>query len=140
MPAATHVFEVTNDIHEVARLSEALGALWAQRELPPEGEMDATLALEEILSNVIRHGFQPGQASEIRVRVSFEPSAYEIEVIDNAAPYNPLLREDPDLNVPIAQRRPGGLGIFLVKKLADELRYDYRDGRNHLVFRKNLPA
>lgn len=140
MPAATHVFEAANDIREVARLSEALAALWAKYELPPEGEMDATLALEEILSNVIRHGFQPGQASEIRVRVSFEPSAYEIEVIDSAAPYNPLLREDPDLNVPIAQRRPGGLGIFLVKKLADELRYDYRDGRNHLVFRKNLPA
>lgn len=103
--------------------------------------MDATLALEEILSNVIRHGCDPGRDYDIQVRISLLASGvYELEISDDAMPFNPLLRPDPNLDLPIEQRTPGGLGIFLVKQLADDLRYEFRDGRNILTFRKNLPA
>jgi len=141
MGADTTNIEVRNDLNEVARTSQILSQLWTARGWPVHLEMDATLALEEILSNVIRHGCQAGQEYKIQVRLTFEsePPAYEIEVSDDAAPYNPLLRDDPDLDVPLEKRRSGGLGIFLVKRLADDLHYDYRDGRNRLVFRKRLP-
>ncbi len=132
----THVVEVENDIKEIGRLSETLAALWVKYEMPPGAEMDATLALEEIVSNVIRHGYSPGEKGDIKVSFTFRPPAYEIEVADGGIPFNPLSREDPDLDSPIAQRQPGGLGIYLVKKLADDLRYDRREGRNHLIFRK----
>ncbi len=137
---SAHTIEVCvrNDLQEVPRASQILIDFWAQHRLPGEFEMDATLALEEILSNVIRHGCEPGRDYDIRVRISIEHEAYELEISDDARPYNPLLRPDPDLDLPIEQRTPGGLGVFLVKKLADDLRYEFRNGRNILTFRKNL--
>ena len=101
--------------------------------------MDASLALEELLSNVIRHGCGPPSECDIRVRISLLNGAYEIEVSDDAAPFNPLLYPPPNLDVPLAERTPGGLGIFLVKQLADDLHYEFRDGRNLVTFRKSLP-
>lgn len=140
MTAATIEVRVRNDIQEVSRTSQILSDFWAQHHLPPETEMDATLALEEILSNVIRHGGQRGRDYDIRLRISLIDSAYELEISDNATPFNPLLTPDPDLDLPLEQRTPGGLGIFLVKQLADDLRYEFRDERNVLTFRKKLPA
>lgn len=147
MAADTIEVSVRNDLQEVSRTSEILARFWAEHGLPPEPEMDASLALEEILSNVIRHGCVPksehdreqGRDYDIRVRISLGNEGYELEVSDNAAPYNPLLRPDPNLDLPLEQRTPGGLGVFLVKQLADDLRYEFRDGRNILTFRKNLP-
>lgn len=140
MEEATVEVSVRNDIREVARASEILSEFWKQHQLPSEAEMDASLALEEILSNVIRHGCKPDQAYDIRVRVSLLTRAYELEISDDGKPYNPLMRPDPNLDLPIEQRKPGGLGIFLVRQLADDLRYEYRNGRNILTFRKSLPA
>jgi serine/threonine-protein kinase RsbW len=140
MTASTIEIAVRNDLAEVSRASELLTDFWAEHGLPPEPEMDATLALEEILSNVIRHGCDPAREYDIRVRISIGRKDYEIEVSDDATPYNPLLRPDPNLDLPIEQRTAGGLGVFLVKQIADELRYQFQDGRNILTFRKNLPA
>ncbi len=140
MPADTIHVSVRNDIHEVARASEILAGFWADHQLPSEPEMDASLALEEILSNVIRHGCEPGRDYDIRVRISLGKGRYELQISDNATPYNPLLRPDPNLDLPLEQRTPGGLGIFLVKQLADDLRYEFENGRNILTFRKNLPC
>ena len=140
MTAATIEVRVRNDIHEVSRTSQILSGFWARHRLPPEAEMDATLALEEILSNIIRHGCEQGRDYDIRVRISLADGAYELEISDNAAPFNPLLQPDPDLDLPLEQRTPGGLGIFLVKQLAGDLRYEFHDGRNILTFRKNLPT
>src|ERR1035438_10208995 len=117
---------VRNDISEIASASEILAGFWAKHHLPPEPEMDASLALEEILSNVIRHGCVPncendrehGRDYDIRVRISLGSKDYELEISDNATPYNPLLRPDPNLDLPLEQRTPGGLGVFLVKQLA----------------------
>ncbi len=138
MTAATIEVSVRNDLREVSRTSEILSAFWAEHHLPAEAEMDATLALEEILSNVIRHGCDKGRDYDIRVRISLENASYELEISDDATPYNPLLRPDPNLDLPLEQRTPGGLGVFLVKQIADELHYEFQNGRNVLIFRKKI--
>lgn len=140
MTAATIEVQVRNDLREVSRTSEILSAFWAERQLPSEAEMDATLALEEILSNVIRHGCDKDRDYDIRVRISLNGGSYQLEISDDATPYNPLLRPDPNLDLPLEKRTPGGLGVFLVKQLADELHYDHQNGRNILTFRKKIPV
>ena len=47
--------------------------------------------------------------------------------------YNPLIKEEPDINLNPEDRPIGGLGIFLVKNYANECHYDYRDGKNILT-------
>jgi serine/threonine-protein kinase RsbW len=137
---STQTIRVANDLTEVSRLNELLSNLWMEKNLPPDLEMPAVLSLEEVLSNSIRHGCKGKQDADIRVEFRFDPDAFEFIVSDNGIPYNPLLREDPDIHLPLEQRTPGGLGIFLVRKLADDVRYEFRDGRNHLLFRKLLTS
>jgi serine/threonine-protein kinase RsbW len=128
----TEVHQVPPDLSEVGRLNELLSEHWAELQLPAEHEMPVALAFEEILSNVIRHG----GAAEISVRFHFEPGEFEFEVVDDGHAFNPLELPPFDLSAPLDQRREGGMGVHIARQLADELRYEHRDGRNRLVFRK----
>lgn len=132
------LFRVRNDLREVARVGDEVRALWMEQGFPEELEMPVTLALEEALSNVIRHGCVPEQEYDIRVHFSGNEQAVKIEVSDNARPFDPLSLPPPALDVPIQQRKIGGLGVFLVRKLMDEVTYEFREGRNRLCFRKQL--
>ena len=132
----TQTIEVADTLSEVTRVQEELGRIWESRELPTGIESIVSLALEEVLSNVLRHGRIEGRSLEIRVMLGIRSDAFEFEVSDSAPPYDPLSRADPDVDLPLEQRRSGGLGVFLVKRLADEVAYTWRDGRNCLRFRK----
>ena len=134
------LYRVHNDLAEVARVGDEVRGLWAEHGLPEDLEMPVTLALEEALSNVIRHGCLPGQEYDIQVRFAASERAVEIELSDNARPFDPLSLPPPNLDLPIEQRKPGGLGVFLVRQLMDEVSYEFRGGRNQLRFRKQLPA
>ncbi len=137
------VLDIKNALSEVERANDALRELWVRCALPEDLEVPVVMCLEEVLSNVIRHGCRPGRDYDIKVRYGVlggAPGGIEVEVSDNAAAFNPLSLPPPDLSVPLEQRKAGGLGVFLVRKMMDEVHYDHRNGRNHLLFRKHWPA
>ena len=92
------------------------------------------LALDEILSNIVRHGL-PGTQVTIDMTFSIDDGRVEVEIVDGAAPFNPLLAPPPDVTSALEDRRPGGLGIALVRSLVDETAYEHRGGRNCFVMR-----
>jgi anti-sigma regulatory factor (Ser/Thr protein kinase) len=135
--------DVKNELPEVERVNDSIRELWARHALPEEFEAPVTICVEEILSNVIRHGRRPGEDCDIRVLVRIfdaGPGGIEVEISDNAEPFDPLSLPTPDLTVPIQDRRSGGLGVLMVRKMMDEVHYEYRDGRNHLRFQKRWQA
>jgi serine/threonine-protein kinase RsbW len=127
---------VKNQLSEVERVNVELRALWSSYAFPEDFEVPVTMCLEEVLSNVIRHGCLPGQDYDIQVCCRILDGGIEIEVSDDARPFDPLSLSSPDLSVPLEQRQAGGLGVFLVRRMMDEVRYEHRNGRNHLRFRK----
>ena len=74
----------------------------------------------------------------MRVEVSDEPITVTLTFIDNGAPYDPLARRDPDVSLSAEDREIGGLGIFLTKKTMDDVRYEYKDGKNILTLEKHI--
>ena len=74
----------------------------------------------------------------IETEVTTDPPAIAITFRDSGEPYDPLAKEDPDITLSAEKRRIGGLGIFLVKKLMDEVAYKYEDGQNVLTIIKLL--
>ena len=74
----------------------------------------------------------------IRMEASESPHTATITFMDSGLPFNPLAKADPDVTLPAEKRRIGGLGIFMTKKLMDDVTYEYADGRNILTLRKNL--
>jgi serine/threonine-protein kinase RsbW len=58
-----------------------------------------------------------------------------IEIVDQAEAFNPLLAPPPDTSSPLDERKPGGLGIALVRQLMDDTRYERRNDRNYFTMR-----
>ncbi len=106
---------------------------------PPKARMHIGMAVEEIFVNIADYAYAPEKGSAtVRVEVSEEPVSVTITFIDNGVPYDPLSRQDPDVAAPADERDVGGLGIFLTKKLMDDVSYEYRNGQNILTLKKNL--
>jgi len=89
-------------------------------------------ALDEVMANVVRHALG-GRAGSIDVTFARDRQALVVEVADDAAPFDPLSLPAPNTTAPLDARRPGGLGLMLVRALADDVRYERRADRNHLT-------
>lgn len=106
---------------------------------PMKIQMQIDVAVEEIFVNISNYAYSPdvGPAT-VRVSITDQPPMVDITFIDNGVPYDPLKREDPDISLSAEQRGIGGLGIFIVKKSMDDVKYEYRDGHNILTLKKGL--
>ena len=96
------------------------------------------LILDEMVSNVIKYGYDDDQKHQIKVEVVVEPSLMTIEVQDDGKAFNPLEAPLPDFDIPLEQRRIGGLGVYIVKAMCDEVVYKRENERNILTMRKKL--
>lgn len=106
---------------------------------PMKTQMQIDVAVEELFVNIAHYAYVPSQGSAtIRVQPDDEKRALAITFIDSGMPYNPLAKPDPDVTLSAEERQIGGLGIFMVKKSMDDMRYEYQDGQNKLTIIKNL--
>lgn len=97
------------------------------------------VAVEEVFVNISSYAYHPETGSaQIQVEMRENPPAVVIRFSDGGRPYNPLEKPDPDLRIPLRERKRGGLGIYMVKKSMDEVDYEYKDGRNVLTIMKRI--
>ena len=102
-------------------------------------QMQIDVAVEEVFVNIASYAYTPGIGSAtVRIESSQDPAAVTITFVDRGIPYNPLLKEDPDVTLSAEERAIGGLGIYMVKKAVDDISYVYRDGQNILSISKTI--
>ena len=115
---------------------EALGEVFEFLETFVDGqEVDEktafciNLVVEELFTNMVRHN--EGGGDRITVSIERRDNRLHLELVDSdVEPFDPETVEVPPVNADIAERRPGGLGIFLVQAMVDDLNYDYEpEGR-----------
>ena len=113
--------------------SAAGGAL--QCGLAGEDLFAVELATEEAVVNVFKYAYPHGEG-KIRLRCMEDGDRFVIEVTDWGVPFDATALPDPDLT--LEERPVGGLGIYLIKKMTDEMRYTRQDGQNilSLIIRK----
>jgi len=106
---------------------------------PMKAQMQIELAIDEIFTNIVSYAYVPG-TGDATVRFDFDEASgmVTLSFADRGVPYDPLKKEDPDVSLPASEREIGGLGIFLVKKNMDDMRYEYRDGQNLLTLYKKI--
>jgi sigma-B regulation protein RsbU (phosphoserine phosphatase) len=106
---------------------------------PMKAQMQIDVAVEELFVNIAHYAYAPETGSAtIRIETRPKPKRATITFLDGGMPYDPLAKPDPDVTLPAEQREIGGLGVYMVKKSMDEMKYEYRDGRNVLTIVKNL--
>jgi serine/threonine-protein kinase RsbW len=127
-----------NHLSELKRMSDAVSAWCQGNNISSAVEFHVNLALDEIVSNVIRYGWKDHGEHQFNVRLSLSNDEVTVEVEDDAPPFNPLEAPVPDLDQPLDERPVGGLGIHLVRQITDRLEYQQFDGKNLLVMKKKV--
>lgn len=95
------------------------------------------ISVDEIFTNICSYAYPSGTGNvEISINVYEEPGRIVIQFSDEGIPYNPLEKSNPDVTLSADERPIGGLGIFLVKKMMDEIDYKYCEGKNVLTILK----
>jgi len=125
-----------NDISELNRLVVFLELLEEEWNLPPAVVPPVNLALEEALSNVIFYAFEKGSKNEINLDFKLEGTVMTIVLSDEGKPYDPTKKEDPDISLPAEDRPIGGLGIFLIRQIMNEITYNRVGNKNQLTMVK----
>lgn len=137
MSGAALAVDLKSRLSELDRLWGALQTFAADHHVPDEVVGALRLALEEIVVNVIRHGYRDVDTHAIRVRVALTGKQCTVVVADDARPYDPLSRATPDIDADIDDRPIGGLGIFFVRELMDEVDYRREHEQNILTIKKS---
>ena len=97
------------------------------------------VAVEELFVNIASYAYdQEIGVAVVQVEMLDDPLSVKITFIDNGKQYDPLAKPDPDITLAAKERKKGGLGIYMVKNSMDDMRYEYRDGKNILTIKKNL--
>ena len=95
------------------------------------------IVIDEIVSNVARYAYSGGEG-KATIDFRSDDEGITITVTDSGIPYNPLEKEDPDITLSADERGIGGYGIFIVKKIMDEITYEYKDDKNILTMKKKF--
>jgi len=121
----------------VRRFPRAVGSLpllvafvrefFAERRLDPEQAYDMDLVLEELFTNMVRHA--QGGGPEIEVGLAAGEGTLTLRLRDEGVePWDPEKAPPVDVNRPLEERRPGGLGLHFIRQIARDLRFEHVDG------------
>ncbi|MDR3627060.1 MAG: ATP-binding protein [Ignavibacteriaceae bacterium] len=97
------------------------------------------LAVDEACTNIIKHAYKSYPEGEITVKLKYADKKFTIIIMDHGTPFKPETVPDPDLQSYYRQHRVGGLGMYLMKSLMDEVKYVSVPGKyNQVLLSKNL--
>ena len=133
------VITVSAAAESIDKITEFINAELESLGCDMKAQKQIDIAADEIFSNIAHYAYENGEGNaEIRLEKSDSPKAVTLTFTDSGAPYNPLEKPDPDVTLSADEREIGGLGIYIVKKTMDEVKYERKDGKNILSVIKYL--
>jgi serine/threonine-protein kinase RsbW len=126
----------TNNLSEIR---DFIYAAASEAGIIPEVIENIILAVDEACTNIIKHAYKSFPEGEITIKIKYTDKKFTIVIIDHGAPFKPETIPDPDLQKYYLQHRIGGLGMYLMKSLMDEVKYISVPGKyNQVMLSKNL--
>ncbi len=125
---------------QIATLSDLVERVAKQAGFTSRDQYALQLAVCEALENIITHGYQGESSNLIEAQVIAGPGEVQIEIWDDAPPFNPI--EEP-VEIDWTEEDPpvGGLGLMIIQKVMDEIRYERKGERNLLqMLKRQNPA
>lgn len=120
---------VRPDTASVAKVQEYVANRMEQADVPDWQAARMNICLDELYSNIVHYS----GASWAEVVCTIGDGRLTVLLRDNGVPFDPLAMEAPDITLPAEERRMGGLGVFMTRKMMDELTYRYADGFNEVT-------
>ena len=128
---------VAADIENIEKVTELVGEVLKGTDCSCQVRDKINVAVDEIFSNIAKYAYAPGKG-DVTVSAETDKDRESITVTfkDNGKKYDPLEVNDPDVSLSADERTPGGLGVYMVRKLMDDVSYEYKDGQNILKIKK----
>jgi anti-sigma regulatory factor (Ser/Thr protein kinase) len=131
---------LTNDVQQVTLLEDYINTIAEEADIDMSLALSLNLALEEAVTNVILYAYPEGQTGTVDIKATVDDSRRLTFIIsDSGIPFDPTQKEDADVTLSVEERPIGGLGIFLVKQIMDDVTYERTNDRNILSMAKQLP-
>ena len=130
--------EFKNDLSELDGLCKKLEDFGMSLGLSKKTLFHVNLVMEEVFTNIISYGFEDKTEHCIKITVSHENGTLELRAEDDGIPFNPTQIEAPDLCCPIEDRKVGGLGCYLTKRLMDHVEYQRLGNKNILTLKISI--
>lgn len=129
-----------SDLAEMPRLRDFVQVFCDRNALSEQVRDHLSIALEELAVNSVEHGSCDPRTRAIRIDLEMRTDRVQVTFSDTGVPFNPLMTPSPDLGMDLGRRPIGGLGIYLVRCLMPEIRYERRNGRNYLFMTKSIES
>jgi sigma-B regulation protein RsbU (phosphoserine phosphatase) len=128
--------EIEAKIENLHTVFDFINAELEKYDCPMDLQNNINLAIEEIFTNIAEYAYESA-AGNVVISISAGDKTI-ITIEDTGKPYNPLEHDDPNLDAPLLEREIGGLGIFLTKKLMDNVEYMRIENKNVLTITKRI--
>lgn len=129
---------LNNDIQEVPLLATFVEGVCEEVGMDAGTTMQMNLAMEEAVVNVMNYAYPIGEKGEIAIEATTDNGMLNFVIKDSGTPFDPTAKEDADTTLSAEERPIGGLGIFLVKQIMDNVNYEYKEGKNVLTLSKRI--
>jgi anti-sigma regulatory factor (Ser/Thr protein kinase) len=133
-----HHLTLHNNIEEIPQLADFVDVVCEEAGTDASLAMSINLALEEAVTNSMLYGYPEGTAGLVEIEGGDDGSMLTFIVSDSGVPFDPTQQAEADVTLGVEDRPIGGLGIFLVREIMDEVRYERQGDRNVLTLSKQL--
>ena len=127
-----------NDIRQIPQLAQFMETIAQEKNLDQSLTMNLNLALEEAVTNVILYAYPEGADGLVDVEALLYEDSIDFVISDSGKPFDPTAAPEADVNLDVSERPIGGLGIYLVRHIMDDIRYERKHGKNVLTLTKKL--
>jgi serine/threonine-protein kinase RsbW len=127
---------IVNQLAEIANVVDLLDAFGRSNGLSERVRHDTSVAVDEVVSNIIHHAYRDSASHEITVRINLVAEELHVQIVDDGVAFDPVAHDAPRPSGSVADRALGGLGLHLVKSLMDDVCYYRLGNSNHLTLIK----
>jgi len=138
MKGAQFELEIDGKLENLSAIADFIATTMRQIGIGEEIILSVQIAVDEACTNIIQHGYS-GKGGIIAISCELQGDDFVITIRDRGRPFDPGSVPPPDLAADLEQRRVGGLGMYLMRKLMDEVSYNFdAEKGNKLTMRKTL--
>ncbi len=125
-------WQIPNRIEALADIAKEVSGWLAELPLSSRAKYSAGLAVEEMVTNIIKYGYDDSHEHLVGIRIAVTPDHLTLVFEDDGHPFDPTQRPPPDIEKLVESQKIGGLGIELVRRMCDKMTYERAGGRNRL--------
>lgn len=129
---------LANDISEISKLNDFIEEIGNEFSLTPDVVFNLTLVLEEAVVNVINYAYPKEEHESIYLSAKMHDGSIVLVLTDTGKEFDPTQAPDADVTLSADDRQIGGLGIFLIRQIMNEVKYERIEGKNVLTLEKKL--